>query len=67
MKWNVKEFRDITTFLIKYQGVDSFELPDLPLSVTSVADVAEPSGIAILVVGLVGLGVARRRTRPSIG
>ncbi len=55
------------TFLIKYQGVDSFELPDLPLSITSVADVAEPSGIAILVVGLVGLGIARRRTRPSIG
>lgn len=56
------------TFLIKYQGVDSFELPDLPVEITSLgddpepdslADVPEPASLAILVVGLVGLAAVR--------
>ena len=47
--------------LIKYQGVDSFELPDLPSQITSIADVPEPDSLAIVVVGLVGLAAVRRR------
>ena len=47
--------------LIKYQGVNSFELPDLPVGLASIADVAEPDSLVIVVVGLVGLAIVRRR------
>ena len=49
------------TFLIKYQGVNSFELPDLPVGLASIVDVAEPDSLVIVVVGLVGLAIVRRR------
>lgn len=49
------------TFLIKYQGANSFELPDLPLSLTSNASIPEPGTLTVLGIGLAGLGAMRRR------
>lgn len=55
-------------FMIKYQGADSFELPDAPAGLLTVADVAEPSSLAIAFVGLVGLALAqRKRGAPNLG
>lgn len=49
------------TFLLKYQGVNSFELPDVPEPVTPEIKVVEPSSVVLFSLGLAGLGFARNR------